>query len=260
MTFEQYIQNPMGKNNAVFSQRELFRNIYKDKLDKILVRESGKVDYTTFVDNKTGSYYIYIKIPSEVINKFYYDVIIEFYTTNPLHKGQQTLSEYDVRFFSNDPAFVFTFCHAFVSNDMFVKDFAPKMSKQALKNTATVRNPKDQTGYVKSIFFAFLWMKSRGLFNKLHYVTPYNASHIIGKIMHADEKIKLRQQAQEDYDKKVKSEKTKQQNRRTDKDTISDKVTNKFDVDAVKVVQTSRVIGHSKSGRKTKTVKSVKKK
>lgn len=238
----------------------MFRNLYSDKLDKVLVRENGKVDYATFVDSKTGSYYIYIKIPSEIIKNFYYDVIIEFYSDNPLAKGQQTLSGYDVRFFSNDPAFVFTFCNAFIKNDMFAKDFAPKMSKEALNNTAVVRNPKGETGYVKSIFFAYLWMKSRGLFNKLHYTTPYNSKQIIGKIMHADEKIRLRQEAQAEYNKKVKDDKTKSQNRKSSDADIRNQVTNKFETDAVKLVQTSKVIGHSKSGRKTKTVKTTKKK
>lgn len=260
MTFDQYIQNPMGKNNAVFSQRELFRNLYTNKLDKILVREGGKIDYTTFIDQKTGKYYIYFKIPSEVINKFYYDVIVEFYSDNPLTKGQQTLKDYNVRFFSNDPAFVFTFCHAFITNDMFIKDFTPKMSKLAVKNTGVVRNPKNETGYVKSIFFAYLVMKSRGLFNKLQYTLPYNSKQILGKIMHADEKIQLRQQAQADNDAELKKQKALAQNKKANKADIQNQLSKSFETDAVKLVQTSKVIGKTKSGRVTKSVKTVKRK
>lgn len=262
MTYDEYIQNPMGKQNAVFSQRELFKNLYKDKLDKILVRENGKIEYQLFVDSKSDTYYVYFKIPSEVIKKFYYDVIIQFSSNNALAKGQQTLSGYDVKFFSNDPSFVFTFCHAFVKNDMFVKDFAPKMSTVALKNTGKVRNPKDEVGYVKSIFFAYLYMKQRGLFNKLLYAgaPAYNARHIIGKVMHADEKIRLRQQAQTEFDKKVRDEGKLQQNKKKTKAEDAEHVTNKFETDAVKTVLTSKTIGRSSANKKTKLVRSVKKK
>ena len=51
--------------------------MYMNKLDKIMVRENGKAEYHLFKD-KGELYYAYIKVPSEVIENFYYDVIIEF--------------------------------------------------------------------------------------------------------------------------------------------------------------------------------------
>ena len=45
MTFDDYIQNPMGRENAVISNRNMYRDLYKAKLDKILVRENGKIEY-----------------------------------------------------------------------------------------------------------------------------------------------------------------------------------------------------------------------
>ena len=76
MTFRQYIQNPMGIANAVISNREMYRQLYTGKLDKIMVREMGHIDYKLYVGKK--KYYIHFKIPSEIIEKFYYDVVIEF--------------------------------------------------------------------------------------------------------------------------------------------------------------------------------------
>ncbi len=45
MTFDQYINNPMGIKNAVFSAREMYKELYTKKLNVILVREVGKVLY-----------------------------------------------------------------------------------------------------------------------------------------------------------------------------------------------------------------------
>ena len=36
MSFQQYIDNPLGKRNAVFSQRDLFKNLYTEKFDKLM--------------------------------------------------------------------------------------------------------------------------------------------------------------------------------------------------------------------------------
>ena len=50
MTFNQYIDNPMGKSNAVFSQREAFKAMYSEKFDKVLVKENGTLSYLSYND------------------------------------------------------------------------------------------------------------------------------------------------------------------------------------------------------------------
>lgn len=256
MTFNDYIKNPMGKKNAVFSQREVYYNLYSDKFDKILVRENGKITYSQFVDKKNDKYYVYIKIPSEVIPKFYYDVLIEFSSTNPVTKGVQNLEGYDVKFFSNDPAFVFTFAHAFISNDVFISELSSKMSKLAIKNVATEKNPKDELGYVKSLFFAYLFMKQRGLFKKISFIdaAPINFKQLVPTIMHADEKIKLRQEAQVEYDKRIKIERHKQQNKSKSTQDIADtKMQNN-----TSIIKAINSVKHTSQVSKTRTSKTTK--
>jgi len=126
MTFQEYINNPLGKANSVISHREMYRNMYTEKLNKIMVRENGKVDYILYETDK--SYICHIKVPSEVITDFYYDVIVSF----KKEKGIRVLSESEVQFYSNDPAFVFTFAHAFIKNKMFINQLEDKMSKKAV--------------------------------------------------------------------------------------------------------------------------------
>lgn len=223
MTFNQYIQNPMGIANSVISQREMYRKLYNEKFDKIIVRETGKLNNMENHLYKDGNRYIaYLKIPSEVVPEFYYDVVIEF--TEPKTKDKDlkkkivgnSLDDYYVRFYSNDPSFVFTFCHAFVKNDMFFKEFSNKMSNKALKNRAVEKNPHDITGYVKSLYFAYILMSRRGLFNKLKYVENYNKRVLDTKIMDADKKILLRQEGAANLAKKNKEEKERNKTSRRD--------------------------------------------
>ena len=193
MTFHDYIQNPMGRENAVISNRVMYRNLYQEKLDKILVREAGKIDIKAYHVGKR--YICYLKIPSEVIDKFYYDVLIEF--RPPKTIVGTDLKDYLVRFYSNDPSFVYTFTHAFVKNDLFFKDFENKMSKKAIRERGKEKNPADQAGYVKSIYFAYLIMSKRGYFSKTKYVDKYSKTALDREIEHADKKIKDRQEAAE---------------------------------------------------------------
>lgn len=202
MTFDEYIQNPMGKENAVISNRIMYRNLYQSKLDKILVREAGKIDIKAY---HVGRRYIcYLKIPSEVIDKFYYDVLIEFRPPGKITGN--SLKDYHVKFFSNDPSFVFTFTHAFVKNNLFIKDFANKMSKKAIRERGKEKNPADQVGYVKSIYFAYLIMNKRGYFSKTKYVDIYSKAALDREIEHADKKIKARQEAAQEKSKSNRKE------------------------------------------------------
>lgn len=195
MTFDQYIQNPMGIANSVISNREMYRTMYRQKWDVINLREHGEVKYKLYKTDKSV-YYAYLKIPSEAIKNFYYDVVIKF--TPPDDKGKaigNSLKEYNVQFFSNDPAFVYTFAHAFIKNGLFIKELSHKMSKQAITKAATEKNPSNQVGYVKSLYFAYIIMTRRGLFNKLQYVNKLNVQELNENIMHADQKIAERQEA-----------------------------------------------------------------
>lgn len=202
MTFEDYIQNPMGKENAVISNRAMYRNLYQTKLDAIMVRESGHVEIKAYHVGK--KYICYLKIPSEVVPKFYYDVLIEF--TPPKIISGADLKSYNVRFYSNDPSFVYTFAHAFIKNGLFFDDFKDKMSKKAIKNPAKEKNPFNQVGYVKSLYFAYLIMSKRGLFIKGRYTDAYNERAVKREVMNADDKIEARQEGAQNLAKAKRKE------------------------------------------------------
>lgn len=250
MTYDQYIQNPMGIANAVISNRNMYRELYMSKLDKILVREMGKVDYVLF--KSKNKYYVYIKIPSEVIEKFYYDVVIEFSEPDDKSLIDSTLRNYDVKFYSNDPSFVFTFAHAFLKNNMFIEQLKPVMSKQAIQKVASEKNPSDQVGYVKSLYFAYLILKKDNVFVKTKFATAkdINWKGLMGNITPADLKIAQRQDAAKE--KSNKARKIKKQNQRVQRDEVKRDIA----MASKNVQQTAR----SKSIKNTNKIKSTKKK
>lgn len=203
ITYTQYINNPLGEKNSVITNRGMYQKMYRDKLDKILLREGGKVKYTLYRDK--DKYYVHFKIPSEVIDKFYYDTIVEFYTTDAIKAKSASLKDYYVRFYSNDPAFVYTFAHAFIKNDIFIKDLESKMTRESVKNVAKEKNPKNLVGYVKSLFFAYLLLGDYGLFSKTLYdntAEKYSKTKLLKTVDHAKDKIKDRQEAEEKERKK----------------------------------------------------------
>ena len=157
-----------------------------------------------------------MKIPSEVVPNFYYDVVIEFSEPKDNKIGDASLTKYDVKFFSNDPSFVYTFCYAFRKNKMFIDDYKEKMSPEALAQKPVEKNPTVSVGYVKSLYFAYLLMKKRNLFSKILYVNMYDKKRVLDQIMPADKKIKARQDAAEEIKNKkrvaknIKEEKRKQ--------------------------------------------------
>lgn len=217
MTFQQYIDNPLGKKAAVFSQRDMYKDLYTKKYGAVLLRENGSFTTKMYYDKKNDRYFMYMKIPSEVVEKFYYDVVIEFYPIDGSNATANDLHNYGVRFFSNDPAFVFTYEYVFSKNDLFIKELKPKASKVALKNRPEERNPYEIPGYVKSIYFCFLHMKSRSLFNKTHwknYADTFSAKKLLDQIENTDKKVADRQRLGIEVAKKKRDSAKKERNER----------------------------------------------
>ncbi|MCM1219683.1 MAG: hypothetical protein NC548_34820 [Lachnospiraceae bacterium] len=197
MTFDEYITNPMGRSNAVLSAavREAQRNIYTNKFNNILLRENGKIDYFLY-KGKGSTYFIHIKIPSEVVKNFYYDVVIKFVGDAKKAASFTKLDKYDVQFFSNDPAFVYNYTYVFGKKGLFINELSKRMDSKALHSPAKEKNPDNTVGYVKSIYFAYLFMKQRGLFTLSMYdAAPiFDQKYLLSQVMDADKKIELRQE------------------------------------------------------------------
>ena len=251
MSFDKYIDNPSGAA-TVLTNRQMYKAMYKEKFEKVLIREQGVIKFVVYRSNDAyDSYYIYMKIPSEVIDKFYYDVVVRLFTNDNVKKTNGSLRPYAVQFYANDPAYVYTFAHSFAKNKLFIEDLKPKMSRKALTTVAKVKNPKDDVWYVKSLYFAYLTMEKYGLFNRPmlnQNAKLYDKRDLISRITDADAKVQARQDAQEKINKE-----NKQNKEREKKDRIAAERTNPHAVKTSKVSKISNVVSHTKFTRNTKT-------
>ena len=262
MTLEEYILNPMGKTNAVLNarSREIIRMDYQKRFDNLMLRENGKVEYYLYKQPKANVYWAYIKVPSEVVKNFYYDVVIKFIPDPALSGMEQNLLKYRVQFFSNDPAFVYTYAHVFAKNNLFIKELSPRMSKKALRKEPVEKNPNKDVGYVKSLFFAYLVIKNKGLDKLKRFESetgPLDLGYLLDQIENADEKIDKRQAEGAKVSKKKKMVLDKDTAKRMSKYFTTDTNTDRLAVTTTKKVgkiqnkvsssiKTTRKVGRAK--------------
>lgn len=189
LTLKSYIANPLGDNTI--THREMYRNLYSNKLEQMLEkRNMERIKYHLYYTSN-NEYYVHFKIPSESVKDFYYDVVFYFYDDKNEFENSRTLNDYYVKFFSNDPAFNFTYTYVFNKLGLLIPELKPKLSSFALKNEAKSTNPNKNIGYIKSIYIAYLLMERYSLFYKANYKTygdKYIKSNLLNQIVEYDEK------------------------------------------------------------------------
>lgn len=233
MTFEEYILNPMQKQGKVFNatMREAMRSSYTQKFNNVLLREAGKIDHYKFIDKKNNVYFILLKIPSETVPNFYYDVVLKFFATEATKDAGRTLNHYNMQVFSNDPSFNFTYAHVFRENGLTVKELDSKLAKQAKKELPKDTNPEQQIGYVKTLYFAYLYMKQRGLFNSTIAwadAETFSKSRLLDLVQDTDSKVDDRIREGKLVDNKKKVEVDKQTERKLNRMHLTDTAKSKL--------------------------------
>ena len=194
ITFDQYIKNPSGHSRGIIvSQRELARQVYTDKYNKMMIRANGAINYELYRSQDQSNYYIFFQMPSEGTKDLFYDTVIEFYTKDAPQKQINKLDGYFVKFFSNDPNFNFTYAYVFNKDGLIIDKLKSKLNEKALTERPKVTNPNREVGYVKALYFAYLFMKDRGLFRKISWMNAITSESLLNRkfqsIMNSDRKL-----------------------------------------------------------------------
>lgn len=264
MTLDNYILNPMLKQNAILNAatREIMRKQYENKFNLLLLRENGKIKYNLYYYEKDNSYWALMKIPSETVPNFYYDLVFKF-TADASIGGTNDLFKFNVQFFSNDPAYTYTYAYVFRKNDVWIKELASKLSREALTKSPKEKNPDEQIGYEKVIYFGYLLMKQRGL-NKLTRFksesSPLVPKDFVQLIEPADSKIAKRQELGSKISKRKKINISKDLYAKVNKaagGNLSDEAKNRFAVKTTKVITAKKPKSPSKPVKTTKAIKPV---
>ena len=74
---------------------------YREKYEALIAKKKLVVDYYRIMPSKTAI--IWVKVPSQSLDKFYYDVLIQLTPVD----GAAKFEDCEVKFFSNSPSFVY---------------------------------------------------------------------------------------------------------------------------------------------------------
>ena len=180
MHIQEYIPDP--NKSAQENQQE--HDFYTNKLNNIM-GETKKTPSVT-IYNENDDLWFHFKIPDEEMRTFYYDVVFVFYPNSKLDIDSPDIYGYDVKFFSNDPGFMYKYCYEFNKSKLIVDPLKTRLSSRALTEPAKVMNPNHELRYPKTIFFAYLVMENLGLFQKkniqAHGVTKLTRSFFVQSI------------------------------------------------------------------------------
>lgn len=150
-TFKSFMQNPLGDGSTFQNKRIMSEGLFA----KFNILLKKKNNFKVRVFEIGDSIFIHVLIPSETVDNFFYDVVIEFKDA----KGKSNIVSCPIKFFSNCPSFIFTFAFAFNQTGLLIEELKGKLNSKALNELPKIKNTEMVTGYEKSIFYAMYYIE-----------------------------------------------------------------------------------------------------
>ena len=225
LTFQQFLQNPTGPYSAYFGRRADIKRDLNHRFGKLLA--TGKISCYNYKEK--DSYIFHVKIPSETFSTILYDVVIKL---DPLIEGSKTdstLLNYKVSFFSNSPAFVFTYAWVFNKDGNLIPFLKHRIDDRALKEEPKVKNPIHVYGFEKSLYFALLYIKYKNFHVRYNLSTAntLNAKRLADSIIHSKDimqkyELEKRKEALKNKNAKEEAKKQKKKEQASNKKHVRD--------------------------------------
>lgn len=252
MNIEEYINDP---NVAPQTNRDT-KTMYISKLNEIILRENKMPDVAVYVNN--DEYWFYVSVPDAKVHGIYYDVVLQFKPKSVAQLENKTIKAYDVKFFANDPGFIFYFAYAFNKNSMIISSLKHKLNTLALTKAPEKTNPELNIRYCKTIYFAYLIIEKLNLYDK-EYIKLRRPGKLNMAMLSAKIKSDTHIRAKIDTDRKIKRvgkkiNKTLHQAPTTIKKTLDNIVKN---ASISSISKTSNVSKSSKASSRSKTARTI---
>lgn len=162
MNIEEYINDP---SVAPQTNRDT-KTMYMNKLNEIILRENKMPDVAVYVNK--DEYWFHVSVPDAKVHGIYYDVVLQFKPKSVAQLENKTIKAYDVKFFANDPGFIFYFAYAFNKESMIISSLKHKLNNLALTKAPEKTNPELNIRYCKTIYFAYLIIEKLNLYDKAY--------------------------------------------------------------------------------------------
>lgn len=168
MNIKEFLNNPTGKGSVIPGKGAIL-----DDLDRRYKSLLTRGDFEVKVyKNKNNIYYHIIIKTEDTERENDYDIVLEF-IPNKQNKNDSTVKNFDIKFFSNCPSFVYTYAYVANLNKLLITSLSNKYDKKILKYPPVSRNPHLMMGYEKSIYFACKFLMENNML-----INAYIDSHI----------------------------------------------------------------------------------
>lgn len=213
LSFNEILVNPSGKGSAAVARRSSIISDLSRRADQLFNEHRPRYEFF-----KDGSdFIIHFKHKSEH-DKYNveYDTILQLSPPEDSDKTERFISNYTVKMYSNIPSFMFIYAYVVNQNGWLIPEFKDHVSKKALEDEPSVRNPDEQMGFEKSIFFTAYFIRKNNLtlVSKLATIgKTYTLKRLAREIPTSEEKLveynKAKAKVVADNKKKRKIEKDK---------------------------------------------------
>lgn len=177
MNIKQFLNNPTGKGSVIPGKGAILND-----LDRRYRNLTSRNDFDVNIYlNKNNVYFHILVLTEDEERDNTYDVVLEFIPNKISKKDIMNIKNYDIRFFSNSPSFVYTYAYVAKLNDMLINQLSDKYDKKILKYPPVSRNPSLMMNYEKSIYFACKYLLDNNLLNKAYINT--NAKKDFNKLI-----------------------------------------------------------------------------
>lgn len=169
-------------------------NIQKMKMSFIkLINNQHTWDLNIFKDGR-GNYFFHIKVPSEKVKGLFYDVVIK--SEVPSDKKRVTINNNPIKVYSNSPSFLFQYAYVCNKYGLIIDELIPKIGDIALSTPPKSKNPLENFGFEKSIYYACMYLK----YNQLTHIQNLDANVRLANIpAYLDKEVKSCQAKLKEY-------------------------------------------------------------
>lgn len=145
-TLREFIEQPFGVPNK--EKQIKYESRYQNfkKQNKIKIESSIEFE---------KNYFIHLKVPSESQKgDLYYDVVVQFFTSNEKISKQLTIENYYVQFFSNSPGFVYKYAALYKLKGYLIESLCDKYDNSTLNTLPEKSNSSFELYYDSTIYYA----------------------------------------------------------------------------------------------------------
>jgi uncharacterized protein YfcZ (UPF0381/DUF406 family) len=184
MKVKELMSNPSGtKTGYLYSREKIIADL--DRSYNELKNKGKKFRWKVYKNAKETNKVIHIQVPSESIENFWFDVIIDIigYPQN-----SKSFNDADVLIFCNSPSWIFFYAFVAHENGLTPTWLIPKIAKQALKEAPKQTNPVNTLGFEKMTSYALRFIIENDLYNDvISRPTVLNKKEILKVIDNSDD-------------------------------------------------------------------------